>query len=103
MDLEAFQKLLSVGIQYGASDIHFRPGDPPTYRVNGTLAPLKVDKLKPSDTRAIALHVIRDPAVRDGIDSVREHDTSYSLPGVSRFRVNVYRQRGSLALVLRII
>jgi len=103
MDLESFQKLLSVGIEYGASDIHFRPGDPPTYRVNGTLAPLKVDKLKASDTRAIALHVIRDVNVRDNVDGIQEYDTSYSLPGVSRFRVNVYRQRGSLALVLRII
>ncbi len=103
MDLDAFQKLLSVGIQYGASDIHFRPGDPPTYRVNGTLAPLKVDKLKPNDTRAIALHVIRDPAIRENIDRMTEYDTSYSLPGVSRFRVNIYRQRGTLALVLRII
>jgi twitching motility protein PilT len=103
MDLDAFQKLLSVGIQYGASDIHFRPGDPPTYRVNGTLAPLKVDKLKAADTRAIALHVIRDPAIREKIDNITEYDTSYSLPGVSRFRVNIYRQRGTLAMVLRII
>jgi twitching motility protein PilT len=103
MDAETFHKLLHVGLQYGASDIHFRPGDPPAYRVNGTLAPLKAEKLRAADTREIVSYVVKDSKARDRIEDLCDYDTSYSLPGVARFRVNVYRQRGSFALVLRII
>ncbi len=96
-------KLLTYGVQNGASDIHFRPGDPPTYRVAGSLRPIKGDKLTPAHTKQLALNVISDPHVQANIESIQEHDSSYPLPGVARFRVNVYRQRGSLALVLRVI
>jgi twitching motility protein PilT len=103
MTPEQLHMLLSAGVQHGASDIHFRVGDPPTYRVNGTLVPLKFERLKPADTLAICGHLVRDAEVKGSLDEIQEYDTSYSLPGVSRFRVNIYRQRGSLSLVLRII
>ncbi len=96
-------KVLSYGVQNGASDIHFRPGDPPTFRVGGVLRPIKGDKLLPTHTRQLALNVIPDSLVQTQIDKLQEYDTSYMLAGVARFRVNVYRQRGSLALVLRVI
>ena len=103
MDQATFNKLLTVGVQNGASDIHFRPGDPPIYRVNGVLRPLKMEKLHPDHTRQVALHVIGDPLTKSQIDNVQEYDTSYGLAGVARFRVNIYRQRGTLACILRII
>ncbi|MDQ3265618.1 MAG: PilT/PilU family type 4a pilus ATPase [Myxococcota bacterium] len=103
MELEALNRLLTVGVQNGASDIHFRPGDTPTYRVNGTLRPLKGEKLTAAETKSIALHFIRDALVRNQIEMIQEYDTSYSVPGSSRFRVNIYRQRGSFSCVLRII
>jgi twitching motility protein PilT len=96
-------KLLSYGVQNGASDIHFRPGDPPTFRVGGVLRPIKGDKLSPAHTKALATNIITDTVVQSQIDSVQEYDTSYMLAGVGRFRVNIYRQRGSLAIVLRVI
>ncbi len=96
-------KLLTVGAQNGASDIHFRPGDPPTYRVNGVLRALKGEKLVAAATRQVVLNLITDPAVQKDIDRLQEFDLSYAVPGVARFRVNVYRQRGSLAVILRII
>jgi twitching motility protein PilT len=96
-------QLLTVGVQHGASDIHFRPGDAPTYRVNGALHPLGETRLQPSDTREIAMSLIADPKVRDALDSIQEWDGSYAVPGAARFRVNVYRQRSSLAIVMRII
>ncbi len=96
-------KVLTYGVQNGASDIHFRPGDPPTFRVGGVLRPIKGDKLLPTHTRQLALNVIPDSLVQTQIDKLQEYDTSYMLAGVARFRVNVYRQRGSLALVLRVI
>ncbi len=96
-------KLLTYGVQNGASDIHFRPGDPPTFRVGGMLRPIKGEKLGPTHTRQVALNVISNPAMQMQVDTLQEHDTSYMLAGVARFRVNVYRQRGSLAVVLRVI
>ncbi|MBL8918881.1 MAG: type IV pilus twitching motility protein PilT [Myxococcaceae bacterium] len=96
-------KLLTYGVQNGASDIHFRPGDPPTFRVAGVLRPIKGDKLGPTHTRQIALNVISNVAMQSQADTLQEYDTSYTLAGVARFRVNVYRQRGSLAVVLRVI
>ncbi|HZH74654.1 MAG TPA: type IV pilus twitching motility protein PilT [Archangium sp.] len=103
MDQATLNKLLTVGVQNGASDIHFRPGDPPIYRVNGVLRPLKMEKLHPDHTKQVALHIISDPLTKSQIDAVQEYDTSYGLPGVARFRVNIYRQRGTLACILRII
>ncbi len=103
MDAATMNKLLAVGVQSGASDIHFRPGDPPTYRVNGALRALKSDRLDPSHTRQVALNLISDPEVQKRIDTLQEFDTSYAVTGVSRFRVNIYRQRGSLSAILRII
>jgi twitching motility protein PilT len=101
MTQEQLHMLLQAGVQHGASDVHFKVGDPPTYRVNGQLAGLKYERLKPADTLAIAKILVRDESV--DLDRIQEYDTSYSVPGVSRFRVNVYRQRGTLSLVLRII
>jgi twitching motility protein PilT len=92
-----------VGVQNGASDIHFRPGDPPIYRVNGVLRPLRTEKLAPEHTREVALHLIHDPEIKNRVDAIQEHDSSYGLVGVARFRVNIYRQRGTLAIILRII
>ncbi|WP_414654138.1 type IV pilus twitching motility protein PilT [Hyalangium sp.] len=90
-------------MQNGASDIHFRPGDPPIYRVNGVLRPLRTEKLAPEHTREVALHLIHDPEIKNRVDAIQEHDSSYGLVGVARFRVNIYRQRGTLAIILRII
>jgi twitching motility protein PilT len=62
-----------------------------------------MDKLTPEHTREVALHLIAEEKIKNDIDSVQEHDASYGLAGVARFRVNIYRQRGTLAVILRII
>ena len=100
---EQFHRLLEGGVQHGASDIHFRVGDPPTYRVHGKLIQLRMPRLRVDDTRALCDYVTVEPDVRGRLDTLQEHDTSYSIPGVSRFRVNIFRQRGSMSLILRII
>ncbi|MBK7864256.1 MAG: PilT/PilU family type 4a pilus ATPase [Archangiaceae bacterium] len=103
MDIATMNKVLTYAVAQGASDVHFRPGDPPTFRVNGQLRTVKSEKLMPPHTRQLALNCITDVALQSGIDTLQELDTSYAINGVARFRVNVYRQRGSLALVLRVI
>ena len=100
---EFFQQILVKAVAANASDVHLKVGQPPGARIRGDMVYFKTDKLKPEDTEAMARHVIKDPQVKRELDRLREHDTSYALPGAGRFRVNVYRQRGSLAIVMRAI
>jgi len=96
-------QLLSHGVQLGSSDIHFKVGSPPAYRIDGTLRPVKYPNLGPADTRTIVSTILGTEPDSSDVAEIQEHDTSYSIPGVARFRVNLYRQRGSLCLVLRVI
>ena len=103
MNAEQMNKFLALGVQHGASDIHLKVGGPPAYRVSGVLHSIKADNLGPDDTRSMCLHLIRDTKVKERIDEIQEFDTSYSIRGVGRFRANIFRQRGTLCAVLRII
>ncbi len=101
--LEYFHQLLGKAIAAGARDVHLKVGQPPGARVRGDLVYFRVDKIRPQDTEALALHLIKDEKVRSSLHTLREYDASYSVNGVGRFRVNVYRQRGSLSVVMRVI
>jgi twitching motility protein PilT len=89
------------------SDLIFSPGRPPQVQVYGQLIPVQVPGLTlltPDDTRHIAVDLIGDN--KQAITTLREHgacDISYGLPGLARFRVNVFIQRGSCAVVMRVI
>jgi twitching motility protein PilT len=89
------------------SDLIFSPGRPPQVQVYGQLIPVEVSGLAlltADDTRRIAADLIGDS--QQAVATLREHgscDISYSLPGVARFRVNVFIQRGSCAVVMRVI
>ncbi|MFO0677897.1 MAG: PilT/PilU family type 4a pilus ATPase [Polyangiaceae bacterium] len=98
-----FQQLLGKAIGARSSDIHFKVGQPPGARVSGDMVYFRVEKIRAEDTEAIASLVVRDPELRGNLEALQEHDTSYAVPGLGRFRVNVYRQRGSLAIVMRVI
>lgn len=86
-----------------ASDIHLKAGQPPGARVGATMNYFRVDKLKPEDMEAAALVLVGDRAFRDHISSLHEAVFSYSAPNIGRFRVMLYRQQGSLAMVMRCI
>jgi twitching motility protein PilT len=98
-----FQQLLAKAVGGGARDVHLKVGQPPGARVRGEIVYFRMDRIAPHDTEAVARHVIKDPAVTANLHTLREYDTSYECEGVGRFRVNVYRQRSSLAAVLRFI
>ncbi|MGC2173599.1 MAG: PilT/PilU family type 4a pilus ATPase [Candidatus Sulfotelmatobacter sp.] len=89
------------------SDLIFSPGRPPQVQVYGQLIPVQVPgltTLTPDDTRHIAADLIGDN--KQALSTLREHgacDISYGLSGVARFRVNVFIQRGSCAIVMRVI
>jgi twitching motility protein PilT len=103
VERKTIDMLLSSGVKYGASDIHFRPGQPPMYRVNGKMLLMKYEKIMPAQTESLSRLFISPTGKDVDLREIQEYDTSYSIPGLARFRVNIYRQRGSLAIVLRII
>jgi len=97
-----YDELLTRLAAQGASDIHFKVGRTPLVRINGHLNQLDGAPLMPDDTESMARHFLV-PALFDRFMRSSEADTSYSIKDVGRFRVNVFRQRGSVSLVLRII
>ena len=96
-------RFLAHGVRSGASDLHFLVGDRPSYRIDGALRPVKYERLGCGDTQQICEKLLGNKAARETMDELQEHDCSYSVEGVGRFRVNIYRQRGSLCCVLRVI
>lgn len=103
MDESVLQSLLTKAAQYKASDILLKVGQPPAFRVGGMLHYLQGDKLLPAQTRALTEAVLKKSRYKGTIDDLQQYDTSYSIPGIGRYRVNAYRQRGTLALALRSI
>ena len=102
MDQEKLGRLLRLGIEKGASDIHFQAGNLPLYRFNGSLVELRFKVLTPADTEAIARMLLGgDPRSREM--DFNEYDLAYDLPGEGRFRVNISRQRRCFNVVLRVI
>ncbi|MDD3315330.1 MAG: type IV pilus twitching motility protein PilT [Syntrophaceticus sp.] len=95
-------KLLTLTVQQGASDLHLTAGAPPTARTYGKLIPFDLPKLSPNDVENLVFPVI-DPQQRQEFVEKWELDFSYSIDGLSRFRGNIMRQRGSIAVALRVI
>jgi twitching motility protein PilT len=98
-----FHQLLQKAVAAGASDVHLKVGQPPGARVGGSLVFFRVDKLRPMDTEAAAMHVLRRRRGAIDLLELKDYDLGYEVPGVGRFRVNIYRQRGSIAVVMRVI
>ncbi len=94
--------LLQLAVAQNASDLHLTAGLPPTLRLHGELVPLKVPKLYPPDTETLAGQIM-DEKQSKIFKEKGELDLAYSRPGLARFRVNVYRQRGSIAIAMRVI
>lgn len=101
------QALLTAMLKSSAkiSDLFFSPGKPPLVEVGGKLAPAGATRaLTSDDTRRIAADLMGNN--QNALDNLRELgscDVSYSLPGTHRFRVNIFMQRGSCAIVMRVI
>jgi twitching motility protein PilT len=102
MDQEKLHRLLRLGIEKGASDIHFQVGYLPLYRFHGELVELRYKVLTPKDTEEIARMLLADEPRQESMD-FSEIDLAYELPGEGRFRVNISRQRRFFNVVLRVI
>ncbi len=102
-DEKFFLALLAKAVAGHASDVHVKVGQPPGARIRGDMIYFRTEKITAEDTEAVARIVLAGHDVVARLPELREFDTSYAAPGIGRFRVNVYRQRGSLAIVMRFI
>ena len=101
-NIPTIEELLRDAKRAGASDVHITVGIPPKMRVNGQLITMNYDRLLPPDTLQM-LDQFMDERQRAMFDRDGEHDMSFSIPNLGRYRVNAYRQRGSVAIALRLV
>jgi twitching motility protein PilT len=99
---EKFENILRAAIEFKASDIHLTVGVPPVLRINGDIKRYGKDMLFPADTEEFARLIVPEN-MWDTFMEKGELDFSYGLPGVTRFRVNAYHQRKSIAMALRVV
>ena len=93
---------LTLAKQKDASDIHFSPGNPLMLRIDGELIPQSEFILKPTEINGILRPVMTDEQFAQ-LEEIGELDFAFSVPGFSRIRANVFRQRGTYAAALRIL
>ena len=96
------EEIVLEGIQRKASDIHITVGIPPAFRIDGELVSFGNKKLYPEDTEYLVKQTMNELQFEKFIEA-GEYDFSFSIQGISRFRVNAYKQRGSFGMALRII
>jgi twitching motility protein PilT len=94
--------ILQQMVAANASDLHLKVGRPPTLRIDGDLSPLDFPALRPEDLRALAKEIMTPKQVQE-FSEFREADFATGVPGIGRFRVNAYQQRGTIAFALRTI
>ncbi|HEX2717514.1 MAG TPA: PilT/PilU family type 4a pilus ATPase [Gemmatimonadaceae bacterium] len=97
------EKIIKAAVDRGASDLHIKAGDVFRARINGELIPLTKQTLTPEQTKAIALRLIPVEDDRNRIDRITDYDCGWGAQGIGRFRVNIMRQRGSFAIIMRVI
>ncbi|MBC7791971.1 MAG: type IV pilus twitching motility protein PilT [Anaerolineae bacterium] len=97
-----FKAVLQQMIQLNASDVHLKVGRPPVLRVNGDLQTLDMPALRPEDLKQLAEQIMTPRQVREFTEN-KEADFAIGVPGIGRFRVNVFQQRGTVAYALRAV
>lgn len=100
--MSIIESILRTAHDAGASDVHITVGIPPKMRVNGHLYSMDMPPIEPKDTLAISVHIMNQ-VQREIFEEKGEYDMSLTLPGFGRYRVNVFRQRGSVALAFRLV
>ncbi|MBN1421808.1 MAG: type IV pilus twitching motility protein PilT [Planctomycetes bacterium] len=94
-----FHEMLRKMVIEKASDLFLKVGTPPCLRIDGAVHFLDAEELTPQDL--LEIHEFIEDTRRDGLPKAKEVDVSFEVPGVGRFRANIYFQRGNLGLVLR--
>src|ERR1700675_1404045 len=97
-----YKSILQNMIQQGASDVHLKVGRPPTLRVDGHMVTLEMPPLTQEDLRSLAEQIMAPKNIKE-FSEQKESDFALAVPGVGRFRVNAYQQRGTIAYALRTV
>jgi twitching motility protein PilT len=100
--LANLHQLLKAMVEKGASDLHVTTGSPPQLRIDGKLVPLKTPPLSPVETKQLCYSILTD-AQKHRFEEESELDLSFGVKGLSRFRANVFMQRGAVAGAFRTI
>ena len=100
--MPTIEEMLKIAKDAGASDVHITVGVPPKMRVNGKLITMDFDRLMPADT-VLLLDEIMNDYQKECFEKNGEYDMSFSIIGQGRYRANAYKQRGSVALALRVV
>ncbi|HPQ68458.1 MAG TPA: type IV pilus twitching motility protein PilT [bacterium] len=100
MDLN---RLLKAAVDNGASDVHLKPGKVPVFRIDGKLHELQKHPPLTAQDMSTAAKTIMDEWQIEVYKKKHEVDLAYSVPGIGRFRVNVFQQRGTIAIAFRVI
>lgn len=100
--MPTIEEMLKIAKEAGASDVHITVGVPPKMRVNGKLITMDFERLLPADTKLL-LDEIMTEQQKERFEENGEYDMSFSIIGQGRYRANVYKQRGSVALALRLV
>ena len=95
-------QLLKAMVEKGSSDLHVTTGSPPQLRVDGELVPLKTAPLTPVETKQLCYSILTD-AQKHKFEEDNELDLSFGVKGLSRFRANIFMQRGAVAGAFRTI
>lgn len=95
--------ILGDAVGMGASDVHFTVGLPPHVRIGGKWQPLPGERLRRAECEHLARVFVRDDHEWEVFRTDWEYDTSYSVPGAGRFRVNLFLQRGSPGVACRVL
>ena len=97
-----FKQAISQMVQRSASDLLLKVGRPPAIRLNGELTSLNMQPLRPEDLKTLAEQIMTPRQIKEFAER-KEADFAIGVPGVGRFRTNIYQQRGTLAFALRSI
>ena len=97
-----FRQAIVEMVRRGASDLLLKAGRPPTVRINGQLKMLEMPPLRPEELKSLAESLMTPRQIRDFADT-KEQDFGIGVPGIGRFRTNVYQQRGTVAFAFRAI
>jgi twitching motility protein PilT len=101
--VNSIDELLTFMVERDASDLHLTAGSPPVIRVNGRLERLPdFEKLSPEETRDLVYRIVSTEQQKQ-LETKRQLDFSYSVPGLARFRVNAYFQRSAIGAAFRLI
>ena len=97
-----YKSILQTMIQQGASDVHLKVGRAPTLRVDGHMVSLDMPPLTQEDLRSLAEQIMAPKNIKE-FSEQKESDFALAVPGIGRFRVNAYQQRGTIAYAMRTV